>query len=152
MVSAWLKEGGQYGSDNHWVACKSNQPIGIVTCWHDELPEDFDHKTLACITEYFGVTESLNVIARSQQFAESLQSPDKNQLGVGHVAVHPEYRRAGVATALLQEMEKQAIKRAKHTLILDVETHNEAAIAFYIRQGFKEKSVEPPFLHMYKTL
>ncbi len=149
---AWLQAHGQYGCNNHWVACKHTEVIGIITCWHDQLPEDFDHHTLRSIAEHFGVTEALAVIARSQQVAESLQIPTSTQLGVGHVAVHPAHQRTGVATALIEEMKNQAVNRGKQMLILDVETSNSAAITFYRRLGFKEKGVQPPFLHMYKQV
>ncbi|WP_265617746.1 GNAT family N-acetyltransferase [Alteromonas aquimaris] len=149
---AWMNQSGQYGCSNHWLACDGNLPVGIITCWHDKLPEDFDHQTLMSITDFFGIAESLSVIARSQHIAESLQVPSQNQLGVGHVAVHPDYRRTGVATALLQEMVKQAVKHHKRSLILDVESENKGAIQFYLTQGFQKKGVSPPFVHMSKSL
>ncbi|NMH60740.1 GNAT family N-acetyltransferase [Alteromonas ponticola] len=152
LMSAWLHEAGQYGCNNHWLACEGNQPVGIITCWHDQLPADFDHQTLVSITEYFGIAESLNVIARSQHIAESLQSPDETQLGIGHVAVDANYRRKGVATAMLTKMEQLATFYGKQTLILDVETHNLSAIQFYQAKGYTKKGVQPPFLHMFKAL
>ncbi len=152
LAFAWSQKYGQYGSDNHWVACKDAQVIGLITCWHDQLPDDFDHQTLMTITEYFGVSEALDVVARSMHVAESLRTPTHIELGIGHVAVDAAHRRTGVATALIEEMKREALSKRKKMLILDVETCNHAAIAFYRQLGFKEKGEQPPFLHMYQAL
>ncbi len=61
------------------------------------------------------------------------------------VAVAPEMRRAGVATALLLELEQLCEEMQIGKVMLDVREHNEAARAFYLANGFKQDGVRKNF-------
>lgn len=52
-------------------------------------------------------------------------------------AVHPDYRRSGVASALNAYLEKNAILRHANQLILEVRQDNISAINFYLKNGYK---------------
>jgi ribosomal-protein-alanine N-acetyltransferase len=55
---------------------------------------------------------------------------------VTNVAVHPEYRRRGIATALLQVAARRAVARGVARLTLEVRPGNAGAKDLYSRLGF----------------
>ena len=60
--------------------------------------------------------------------------------GKGHIislAVHPEFRRRGVGSALLKEVLTSMKKRGILTVKLEVNENNVSAINFYKKHGFK---------------
>jgi ribosomal protein S18 acetylase RimI-like enzyme len=71
-------------------------------------------------------------------------APPQGAFYVDALAVEPELRRRGVATALLSEAEAQARRLGLHTVALDTTLHNDAARALYARAGFDELAQRPP--------
>lgn len=61
------------------------------------------------------------------------------------VAVAPEMRRIGVATALLLELERLCVEKQIAKVMLDVRAHNEAARAFYLANGFEQDGIRKNF-------
>jgi len=64
--------------------------------------------------------------------------------GEGHVvslAVHPEYRRKGVATALMKELLRRFNDKGVRAARLEVRVSNEAAIKLYEKLGFKKVGI-----------
>ena len=55
---------------------------------------------------------------------------------VTNVAVHPSYRRQGVAEALLKEMERRAKEKSVTIFFLEVRQSNEAAKKLYEKLGY----------------
>jgi len=60
-----------------------------------------------------------------------------DELHVLNVAVHPEYRRRGIATALLTSLHKMALERGRAFAYLEVRESNKAAQALYLKFGYK---------------
>ncbi|MFB6271490.1 MAG: GNAT family N-acetyltransferase [Salinibacter sp.] len=56
---------------------------------------------------------------------------------IHHARVHPDYRRRGIGTALMDIAEAEARNQGFAVLTLGVEPSNEAAIRFYTRRGFE---------------
>jgi len=64
--------------------------------------------------------------------------------GEGHVislAVHPKYRRKGVATALMRELLKRFAEKGAKAARLEVRVSNEAAIKLYEKLNFRKVGV-----------
>lgn len=64
--------------------------------------------------------------------------------GEGHVvsiAVHPEYRRRGVATALMEELLRRFKSRNVRSVRLEVRVSNRVAISLYEKLGFQSRGV-----------
>ena len=59
------------------------------------------------------------------------------ELHINNIAVHPAYRRRGVASQLLEEILGRAKARGATAGYLEVRASNEAAKALYHRYGFK---------------
>lgn len=55
-----------------------------------------------------------------------------------NVAVHPDYRKQGMATALIVGLVEELRKRGSHCLTLDVRASNEMAISVYRKLDFQE--------------
>jgi len=55
-----------------------------------------------------------------------------------NVAVHPDYRKQGVATALIVGLVKELRKRESHCLTLEVRASNESAIRLYRKLDFQQ--------------
>lgn len=152
LHDTWKRKRGQYGCDNHWVALCNNEIAGLVTCWHNGLPADFDRQTLASITEFYGIDIAMDVVMRSQQVTVALSPPESMELGLGHLAVSPVYQRSGVGTMLVKTMEEQAIALKKLALVLDVHISNTGAMRFYTQQGFTLRQTCTPFIQMSKGI
>jgi ribosomal-protein-alanine N-acetyltransferase len=60
------------------------------------------------------------------------------ELHINNIAVHPGYRRRGVASQLLEEMLRRAKVMEAKAGYLEVRASNEAANALYQRYGFRQ--------------
>ena len=74
---------------------------------------------------------------------------------ITNVAVAPEFRRRGIADALLTEIKREAAERGVTSLVLEVRVSNQNAIRLYekhgfvscgVRKGFYEQPKEDAFL------
>ena len=55
-----------------------------------------------------------------------------------NVAVHPDYRRRGIAEKLIMALVQALKERKSHWLMLEVRASNEPAIKLYEKLGFSE--------------
>lgn len=62
-----------------------------------------------------------------------------------NIAVHPDYRRRGIAESLIQALVILLKEAGSHCLSLEVRASNEAAIALYTKQGFAQVGVRPNY-------
>ena len=61
-----------------------------------------------------------------------------DETDVMNVAVHPDYRRRGIAESLIEVLIRELKNRGSHALMLEVRDSNEPAIALYEKLGFAE--------------
>src|SRR3990172_2930618 len=66
---------------------------------------------------------------------------------IATIAVHPNYRRAGVGTQLLQHILKSAVKERMFTVTLEVRESNSVAQAMYREFGFEVVGRRPRYYH-----
>ncbi len=59
-----------------------------------------------------------------------------NRLRVTNISVDPEYRRKGLAKKLMDRVKQLAKTNGNRAVILETQTSNSNAIAFYLSQGF----------------
>ena len=60
---------------------------------------------------------------------------------VTNIAVHPDYRNRGIATALVDRMIEETEKRDIGAITLEVRRSNDIAIGLYKKFGFKEAGI-----------
>ncbi len=90
------------------------------------------------LVEYFR-TRFFSALPHLLKAEKVLTSPRKGDFYVSNVAVYPEFRSRGVATALLLDAEKRAIDAKANRLVLDVEAENSPALNLYRKLGFQEE-------------
>ena len=61
-----------------------------------------------------------------------------NETDMMNVAVSPEYRRQGIAEALVMDLVEELKKRESHSLTLEVRASNDPAIGLYEKLGFAQ--------------
>jgi ribosomal-protein-alanine acetyltransferase len=64
---------------------------------------------------------------------------------ITNIAVHPDFRRQGLATALVHELDGYADENDLNRLTLEVRASNSAAIVIYRHAGFDEEGVRTAF-------
>lgn len=55
-----------------------------------------------------------------------------------NIATHPDYRKQGIGTALINELITELKNRNSHSLMLEVRVSNDPAISVYQKMGFTE--------------
>lgn len=64
---------------------------------------------------------------------------------ITNVAVHPAYRRQGIAACLMDEIKEYGKNHDLTRITLEVRASNDAAIALYTKMGFEKDGVRPGF-------
>ena len=62
-----------------------------------------------------------------------------------NVAVHPDYRKQGIATTLIVGLVEELCKKGSHCLTLEVRASNTGAIALYEKLGFQQIGKRPNY-------
>ena len=61
-----------------------------------------------------------------------------DETDVMNVAVHPDWRRQGIAEQLIENLIEELKERGSHALMLEVRASNAPAIALYGKMGFRQ--------------
>ena len=79
------------------------------------------------------------VAAEGEQVAGYIGSQTvRDETDMMNVAVHPDFRRQGIAEALVNELVENLKKLGSHCLTLEVRASNAPAISLYEKLGFHE--------------
>ena len=70
-----------------------------------------------------------------------------DETDVMNVAVHPDYRRRGIAESLFECLIRELKNRGSHALMLEVRDSNEPAIALYEKLGFQQVGLRKNYYH-----
>lgn len=66
---------------------------------------------------------------------------NEDECHIESIAVMPRYKRKGIGTLLMQEMENICKRNGKRRIVLEVRERNRRAINFYKKLGFVEHSI-----------
>ncbi|MGC8663863.1 MAG: ribosomal protein S18-alanine N-acetyltransferase [Thermoplasmata archaeon] len=66
---------------------------------------------------------------------------ESNECHVESIATVPKYKRKGVGSVLMRELEKVCVSNNKKRIVLEVRLKNKGAINFYRKHGFKELQI-----------
>ena len=144
IAFAYVQPEGQFSYNNHIVAIVDGNLAGIGSHWTDNATQACRQGTIESLIAHFGAQHVPAIVERSILLQSIIPTPMPNGLGIGHIAVNPDYQRQGVATALLSQFRKTALAMGKARLELDVECTNQAAIALYANAGFDIVSTTQP--------
>ena len=61
-----------------------------------------------------------------------------DETDIMNIAVHPDWRRRGIAESLIENLIAELKKRGSHALMLEVRVSNDGAIALYEKLGFHQ--------------
>ena len=70
-----------------------------------------------------------------------------DETDVMNVAVHPDYRRRGIAESLIESLIRELKNRGSHALMLEVRDSNEPAISLYEKLGFQQVGLRKNYCH-----
>lgn len=85
------------------------------------------------------VAEEDGQIMGKVDIVEKIQNSEKI-LSLQRLIVHPDYRRKGIASALLAAAEKECRNRNILSMDVAIQENNSLAKALYEKQGFKERA------------
>lgn len=109
---------------------------GIAIAFPGHLYQGLKLGTGVTLARAAGPRHAAEVVRRERVLARLLPKVDADLLYVSVVAVSPEYRRAGVATALMERVLAGA-ERLGRGIAVDTPMDNEAARALYEGFGFR---------------
>lgn len=86
------------------------------------------------------------VAMEGQQVAGYIGSQSvEGEADMMNVAVHPDFRRQGIAQSLITALEEMLKKKCIHCLTLEVRASNKSAIALYEKLGFVSVGCRPNY-------
>ena len=122
-------------------------------------PSSVATKTLNEFHKELSKANAFVVEKKTALIACALFEAKEKTLYVGRLAVHPEFRRQGIATKLIHEVEQHALKKGFETLELAVRVALTNQQSFYKRLGFMVDGYgyhvgfsTPTFIRMTKQL
>ena len=101
------------------------------TCFADPWSEMSIAHELESIWSYWLVAVDGDTVAGYIGSQSSIDESD-----IMNVAVHPDYRRQGIAESLINKLVEDLSGRGSHALMLEVRASNDPAIALYHKLGF----------------
>ena len=99
------------------------KPLGMSK---DSLADSIEDESF----HLMGIDEEKNVIASGRVHFNS-----KNEAQIRYMAVDENFKRKGVGTEIVKELEKYALSKGKVSMILNA---RENAISFYLSLGYEE--------------
>ena len=103
------------------------------TCFADPWSEMSIAHELESIWSYWLVAVDGDTVAGYIGSQSSIDESD-----IMNVAVHPDYRRQGIAECLINKLVEDLSGRGSHALMLEVRASNDPAIALYEKLGFAQ--------------
>ena len=111
-----------------WQAC------GLTRPWND--PHKDIARKLGVQAQWFVVGELRSPHGTPQLVASAMAGYDGHRGWVNYLAVHPEQRRQGLASALMAHLEAELTAAGCPKLSLQIRQGNEAVVGFYEALGY----------------
>ena len=106
----------------------------------EDIYDSLDAMNIQVISPELDLGDDLDLVAldgdRVAGYVGSQTVMDESDMM--NVAVHPDYRKQGIATALIVGLVEELRKKGSHCLTLEVRASNENAISLYKKLDFQE--------------
>ena len=67
------------------------------------------------------------------------------EINIANVSVTEDHRSQGIATMLMEELERRAVEKGASAIFLEVRVSNNRALGLYRKRGFEIQSILPDF-------
>lgn len=135
-LAHWFtRKGNRFSHEFAQIARWQGEPAGMVLCFSGK---EAAHLSLACrnsIRKVYSLKELATLIWRGMVLGRTHEA-EKDEFLIAHVAVFEQFRRKGIATALLEKAVLLARAEGFKKVVLEVEIGNTPAIECYQRYGF----------------
>lgn len=136
LEAIWLRGGHTASWDSARVAERDGVVAGIIVAFPAEEGDPLARRFLSAALLRLAPWHWANVWRHLRASAAVMPAPVRGTLYVDALAVAPDHRRAGVASALLADAEAQAARRGLAGVSLDTGLQNDGARALYEANGF----------------
>ena len=131
----FLKTGNRFSREFCTLAVVEGETAGLLLTLRGDRLEHLERTLAEDILKVYNPLQMLHMLWRLMVLGRT-EEANRDEYLVSHVAVAPDYRRRGIATALLQRAEMEAKEQGFTKLVLEVEIGNTNAIHVYERFGF----------------
>jgi len=134
---AFIRKGGEFSYDNHYVMIKNDSIIGIGTTFDYHEAKKFTRYDGLKIIKYYGKS-SPSVLHRGLKVEKIIKHPKEGEIIVGHIAIIDKERSRGYGQKMIEFL-MQRRQSKDSNFALDVSEENPRAKALYLRLGFTVK-------------
>ncbi len=140
LEAIWSRPGHTASWDSCRVAVRGGEVAGILVAFPADAGDALARHFLAVAMLRLGPQHWPHVARHLRASAAVMPAPVTGTLYVDALAVAAGHRRAGVATALLEDAEHEAVRRGLRGVSLDTGLQNTGARALYEACGFTTRA------------
>ena len=129
-----------FGWERTIVAVRSGEVVGMAARFRDAEWPRLRLRTGMVMLRAAGPRFAIPLIRRGRVEERTMTAIPPGRMYVMSLAVLPEHRGRGIGARLLDAVSGEAAAAGLSALALDVASDNEAAIRFYVREGFHRVS------------
>jgi ribosomal protein S18 acetylase RimI-like enzyme len=132
----FIKKGNRFSWQVTWLSKLGNQPTGVLVVFPGD---QYLRRNLAIgwqLWKVYGFTGGVRLIWDSMVALNSKETK-KDEFYISHIAVHPNYRRHGIAHELMAWAESLAKQNGLKKCSLVVDIDNTAAFTLYQSLGYQ---------------
>ncbi len=141
LEAIWSKPGHTAAWDRTWVAEVDGRIAGILVAFPAPEGDRLARRFLALSLPRLPAWRWVQIMRHLRASSVVTPVPPGDSLYVDALAVAPDLRRQGIATAMLAEAERMCTGSRCSGIVLDTGLDNAPARALYERYGFTEREV-----------
>lgn len=135
---AFVRPGCEFSFTNHTCLVSNNQEIvGIGSAFSSDVTTGFTISAVKYIFSFYGFWKGMKVLKNGLNIEKIIAPPKGNTEVLAHLGIRSDYRNQGLGSRLVDYFIKEAQKKGRTTVSLDVSVENPRALALYQRLGFK---------------
>jgi ribosomal protein S18 acetylase RimI-like enzyme len=134
---AYAHGAGRFGWRNHVTGESAEGVIAVGAAWSSRSSLFFTRSAARQFLSVYGPITAAGVAWRGLRAESVLKPPRPGELYIGHICVHPDHRRRGIARKLLEYLMERGRGAGLQSAVLDVATDNAPARALYEGLGFR---------------